>query len=149
MPMAINRLAGRLGYQAVIQDRARLDVADEGEGGFYIIYRPRTAMSPEILDLSARMDSLQVDMEDANAAQIVAGVASDLAQALEDLVVESDLVEQDPNAPEPAEGSDFKTIPLDFHYARLVKIDVFTLVALFSAIMKDSGGQMSKTAGTR
>lgn len=149
MPMVINRLAGRLGYQAVIADRARLDVADEGEGGFYIIYRPRTAMSPEILDLSARMDSLSVDVEDSHATAIVANVAGDLAQALEDLVVESDLMEPDPNAPEPEPGEDVKLIPLDFHYARLVKIDVFTLVALFSAIMKDSGGQMSKPAGTR
>ena len=137
MPMQINGLAGRLGYQAIIADRARLDVADEdGKGGFYIIYRPRLVTTPAILDLSARLESRSIEMNHRQAGANLADVAKERARGLEDVVVESDLM-------------DDEDTPLDFHYARLTHVDLFTLVALFNAIMTDSSGQMSKPEGMR
>ena len=139
MPMQLDGLAGRLGYQAIVEDRARLDIkGDTEDDGLSIVYRPRQATSNTCVSLVARLRNMQVTMADGTNDEKVdelAGMTAQIAQALADLVISWDLYET-------------PTEVMAHTYERLLRVDFITLCALFNAIMTDSGGAMSKPAGT-
>jgi len=139
MPMQLDGLAGRLGYQAIVEDRARLDIKGEGEDdGLSIVYRPRQATANTCVDLTARLRDMKVTMDavsDSEKVDELASMSAQVAQALADMVIEWDIYET-------------PTEVMSHSYERLLRVDFITLCALFSAIMNDSSGQMSKPAGT-
>lgn len=136
MAKTLDGLAQRLGFQAIAENRAILTIKGEtDEDTIHIIYRPQQTISPKNLDIAARFEQLQVNIE-ALGAEDAVDLAYDLAEAVHDIVIEWDVME----TPEET---------VDLSVDRLARVDLITLGALYGAISADAQATMSKNGGMR